>query len=115
MVMALILAIPLALIITNHFSISALGKSRMAYLPFWVRQILRWLLVLLRSVPELVFALLLVRIVGLGPTAGVFAIVLAYTGMLAKVYAEILESSDRQYSNALLKKYGGPHQLWYGT
>ena len=112
MVMALILAIPLALIITNHFSVSALGKSRMAYLPFWIRQFLRWLLVILRSIPELVFALLIVRIVGLGPTAGVLAIMLAYTGMLAKVYAEILESSDRQYSNALLKNGVGRLQTF---
>lgn len=112
MVMALILAIPLALVITNNFSVSALGKSRMAYLPFWVRQILRWLLVTLRSIPELVFALLLVRIVGLGPTAGVLAIMLAYTGMLAKVYAEILESSDRQCSNTLLKNGVGRLQTF---
>ena len=46
MVMALILSIPLALIITNHFSVSSLGKSCMAYLPFWIRQFLRWLLVI---------------------------------------------------------------------
>ena len=116
MVLALIMAIPLSLIITNHFSISSLGKSRMAYLPFWVRQMLRWLLVILRSIPELVFALLLVRIVGLGPTAGVLAIMLAYTGMLAKVYAEILESSDTQYSNALLTNGGGRLQTFlYST
>ena len=112
MVMALILSIPLALIITSHFSISSLGKSRMAYLPFWLRQFLRWLLVILRSIPELVFALLIVRIVGLGPTAGVLAITLAYTGMLAKVYAEILESSDRQYSNILLKNGVGRLQTF---
>lgn len=112
MVMALVLAIPLALVITNHFSVSSLGKPRMAYLPFWVRQFLRWLLVTLRSIPELVFALLLVRIVGLGPTAGILAIMLAYTGMLAKVYAEILESSDRQCSKALLKNGAGRLQTF---
>ncbi len=112
MVMALILAVPLALIITNHFSVSSLGKTRMGYLPFWLRQCLRWLLVILRSVPELVFALLLVRIIGLGPTAGVIAIMLAYTGMLAKVYAEILESSDRKYSKALLKNGTGRLQTF---
>ena len=42
----------------------------------------------------LVWALLFVRIVGLGLTAGVMAIALTYCGMLGKVYAEILESSD---------------------
>ena len=52
------------------------------------------LLIVLRSVPELVWALVFVRVVGLGPTAGVLAIALTYGGMLGKVYGEILESGD---------------------
>jgi phosphonate transport system permease protein len=51
-------------------------------------------MVVLRSVPELVWALVFVRVVGLGPTAGVLAIALTYGGMLGKVYGEILESGD---------------------
>jgi hypothetical protein len=67
----------------------------------------RWLLVLLRSVPELVWALLFVRIIGLGPTAGVLAIALTYCGMLGKVYAEILESSDAHATDTLLANGSG--------
>jgi ABC-type phosphate/phosphonate transport system permease subunit len=51
-------------------------------------------LIVLRSMPELVWALVFVRVVGLGPTAGVLAIALTYGGMLGKVYAEILESGE---------------------
>jgi phosphonate transport system permease protein len=65
-------------------SVSALS-GRMARGPFWLRQALRWLLIVLRSVPELVWALVFVRVVGLGPTAGVLAIALTYGGMLGKV------------------------------
>ena len=54
-----------------------------------------WLLIVLRSVPELVWALVFVRVVGLGPTAGVLAIALTYGGMLGKVYSEILESGEK--------------------
>jgi ABC-type phosphate/phosphonate transport system permease subunit len=72
-----------------------------------VRQLVRWLLVLLRSVPELVWALLFVRIIGLGPTAGVLAIALTYCGMLGKVYAEILESSNAHASDTLLANGAG--------
>lgn len=116
MVFALLAAIPLSLVVSRRLSVSSLGKSRMGALPFVVRQILRWLLVALRSIPELVFALLLVRIVGLGPTAGVIAIALAYTGMLAKVYAEILESADSLPTNALLVNGGGRLQaFFYGS
>ena len=100
--LALLGAIPATLIITERLSISRLGTGRMRVLPATVRQLVRWKLVLLRSVPELVWALLLVRIIGLGPAAGVIAIALTYCGMLGKVYAEILESSEAHASDALL-------------
>jgi phosphonate transport system permease protein len=100
--LALLGAIPATLIITERLSISRLGTGRMALASRAVRQAVRWLLVLLRSVPELVWALLFVRIIGLGPTAGVLAIALTYSGMLGKVYAEILESSERHASDTLL-------------
>ena len=100
--LALLGAIPATLIITERLSISRLGTRRMTPLRAGVRQLVRWLLVLLRSVPELVWALLFVRVIGLGPTAGVLAIALTYAGMLGKVYAEILESSERHASDTLL-------------
>src|SRR5690606_36430957 len=63
----------------------------------------RLLLIILRSIPEIVWALLFVRAVGLGPTAGVLAIAITYSGMLGKVYAEIYESVDRRPAQALLQ------------
>ncbi len=104
--LALVGAIPATLVVTERLSVSRLGTGRMAPLPAAVRQLVRWLLVLLRSVPELVWALLFVRIIGLGPTAGVLAIALTYCGMLGKVYAEILESSERHASDTLLANGG---------
>ena len=41
--------------------------------------------------------------VGLGPTAGVLAIALTYTGMLGKVYSEVIESADPESTRALLR------------
>ena len=105
--LALLGAIPATLIINEQLSISALGTGRMRPLAVFVRQTVRWLMVVLRSVPELVWALLLVRIIGLGPTAGVLAIALTYCGMLGKVYAEILESSDAHASDTLLANGSG--------
>ncbi len=114
--LALLGAIPLTLIMTQRLSISRLGTGRMSMVALVVRQGVRWLLVLLRSVPELVWALLLVRIVGLGPTAGVLAIALTYCGMLGKVYAEILESSDSHATDTLLKNGSGRlAALFYGA
>lgn len=100
-VLALVVAVPMALLVTRTLSLSALS-GRMARGPFWLRQAARWLLVLLRSVPELVWALIFVRVVGLGATPGVLAIALTYGGMLGKVYAEILESGESAPTTALL-------------
>lgn len=107
MALALLGAIPLTLAVTERLSLSRLGTGRISLAGRAVRQAVRWLLILLRSVPELVWALLFVRIVGLGPTAGVLAIALTYCGMLGKVYAEILESSDAHATDTLLNNGSG--------
>jgi phosphonate transport system permease protein len=100
--LGLLLAVPLTLVATRALSISALA-GRMAPLPFVLRQAVRGLLIVLRSVPELVWALVFVRVVGLGPAAGVLAIALTYGGMLGKVYAEILESGESQVTQTLMR------------
>ena len=110
--LALALAIPFTLLSTRVISISALS-GRMARGPFWLRQGVRWLLIVLRSVPELVWALVFVRVVGLGPTAGVLAIALTYGGMLGKVYAEILESGETHATETLLRNGAGRMQAFF--
>jgi len=100
--LALLIAVPATLVSTRVLSLSALS-GRMARGPFWLRQAVRWALIVLRSVPELVWALVFVRVVGLGPTAGVLAIALTYGGMLGKVYGEILESGEAHATETLLR------------
>ena len=108
MALALLLAIPTSLLASRALSLSA--ASRAGRPSFW-GQLLRWpvrgLLIFLRSVPEIVWALLFVRAVGLGPTAGVLAIAITYSGMLGKVYAEIFESVDQRPAHALLRSGSG--------
>lgn len=103
MALALAVALPGALIATRALSVSALIRGGR---PAWWSRAVRWpvrgLLIVLRSVPEIVWALLFVRAVGLGPTAGVLAIAITYAGMLGKVYAEIFESVDPLPARALL-------------
>ena len=106
MVLALLLAIPLAIVSVRTLSQSALA-GRMAPWRGALRWFARAVLVVLRSVPELVWALVFVRVVGLGPTAGVLAIALTYAGMLGKVYAEILESGEPEPARALLRNGAG--------
>jgi phosphonate transport system permease protein len=114
--LALLGAIPATLVSTELLSISRLGTGRVRPLAALLRQLVRWVMVLLRSVPELVWALLFVRIFSLGPTAGVLAIALTYAGMLGKVYAEILESTDHHASEVLLQNGSGRlASLLYGA
>ena len=110
--LALVLAVPLALLSVRVLSVSAL-TGKMNRLPSALRTLLRWVMVLLRSVPELIWALIFVRVVGLGPTAGVIAIALTYGGMLGKVYAEILESGDAQVTQSLLRNGAGRLQAFF--
>ena len=110
--LALVIAIPLTLINNQVLSVSALS-GRMAWGPYWFRQMVRWLLIVLRSIPELVWALVFVRVVGLGPTAGVLAIALTYGGMLGKVYGEILESGETHATQTLLRNGSGRLQAFF--
>ena len=110
--LALVIAVPLTLLSTRVLSVSALS-GRMAPLPFVARQAVRGLLIVLRSVPELVWALIFVRVVGLGATSGVLAIALTYGGMLGKVYAEILESGEPQATQTLLRNGSGRLQAFF--
>ena len=114
-VLAFVIAVPLAMATTQALSISAIGPGPGRRRGEWLRAGLRMLLVVLRGLPELVWALLFVRVFGLGPAAGVLALGLTYGGMLAKVYAEILESGDRRPGQALLAAGGSRLQaLCYG-
>ncbi|MDR2255061.1 MAG: phosphonate ABC transporter, permease protein PhnE [Arthrobacter sp.] len=60
--------------------------------PRWLYYSTRAVLNVLRSVPELIFALMFVSAVGLGPFAGVLAIMVGSIGSIGKVYAEAMEA-----------------------
>lgn len=63
--------------------------------PTWLYYPARWLMNIIRSVPDLVFALMFVSAVGLGPFAGILAMTLGSIGSIGKIFAESMESVDR--------------------
>ncbi len=81
--LAIIVAIPLGL----------LGAKNIT--PVWIQQPVRRLLDLIRSLPDLVVALIFITAVGLGPFAGVMALMFNTGGVLAKLFAEAVESIDK--------------------
>jgi phosphonate transport system permease protein len=54
----------------------------------------RGIIIVTRAIPSLVFALILVRIVGLGPLAGGLAIAFHSVGMIGKMFADVFEEQD---------------------
>ena len=65
------------------------------------RALTRLLLNALRSIPELVWAALLLIAAGLGPFAGTLALGLHTTGVLARLFAEAIENAPEEPAFAL--------------
>jgi phosphonate transport system permease protein len=69
----------------------------------------------LRGVDSLVWALVYVRAVGLGPLAGVLAIATTDVGILAKLFAEAIENVDRKPVEGIRAAGGnGPKTVRFG-
>ncbi len=73
-----------------------------------VRQAIRRVLDVLRGVDQLVWGLVFVRSVGLGPLAGVLAIFVSDLGTLSKLYSEAIENIDRKQVEGVKATGAGP-------
>lgn len=68
-----------------------------------------------RTVPELIWALLLVSVVGLGPFPGVLALTLHTTGSLGKLYYEAVEAVDPGVVEAIESTGANRFKvIWFG-
>lgn len=79
-----------------------------------VYYIARTFLSLVRCIPDLVWAIIFVVIVGLGPFAGTMAIIVGTTGSFGKLFAEAIESVDPRPVDAV-RATGAPNisaSLW---
>ncbi|EGL81718.1 phosphonate ABC transporter, inner membrane subunit [Caldalkalibacillus thermarum TA2.A1] len=98
-----ILAIPMGFLAAKNIS------NRLAYIG-------KGILNGIRAFPELLFAIIFVAAVGMGPYAGVLAIGINSIGMLGKLYSEVVESIDMSVLEAL--KASGANRLqmiWFGV
>lgn len=69
----------------------------------------------MRSIHTLVFGLVLVGIVGLGPTAGILAIALHSSGTYGKLFAEAIETLDMAAVDAVRSVGAGPVQVFFNA
>ena len=80
------------------------------------RGLTRLLLNALRSIPELVWAALLLISAGLGPFAGTLALALHTSGVLGRLFAEALENAPQAPGFALRTHGASEGQIfWYAT
>jgi phosphonate transport system permease protein len=78
--------------------------------PWWVYQPARRLMDAARAINEMVFAMLFVVAVGLGPFAGVLALFVHTTGTLAKLFSEVVEAIDPRPVEGIRATGAGPLQ-----
>jgi phosphonate transport system permease protein len=81
-VLALIAAVPMGLLCSSNVA------------PAWIHQPVRRVMDACRAINEMVFAMLFIVAVGLGPFAGVLALAVHTTGTLAKLFSEAVEAID---------------------
>ena len=82
--------------------LAAKNTSPNSILFFSIRRILEFF----RGVPEIIFAILFVWVLGIGPLAGIIAMTLHTTGSLGKLFSEVHENSNNKPIEAL-KASGG--------
>lgn len=80
--LAIVCAVPFGLMSSHNLA------------PAWVLHPVRRLMDACRAINEMVFAMLFIVAVGLGPFAGVLALWVHTTGVLAKLFAEAVEAID---------------------
>lgn len=96
-----LLALPLAMLTAQNLA----APKPLAWLA-------KGILDVMRSIHTLVFGLVLVGIVGLGPTAGILAIGLHSMGTYGKLFSESIESLDMAAVHAVQSVGAGPLQVF---
>jgi phosphonate transport system permease protein len=103
-----------ALAVVSAVPLSLLASSNIT--PWWVHQPVRRVLDAFRAINEMVFAMLFVVAVGLGPFAGVLALWIHTTGILAKLFSEAVEAIDPQPIEGIRSTGASAlHEIVYGV
>ena len=102
--LAVITAVPMALLASSNI------------VPWWVYQPVRRLMDACRAINEMVFAMLFVVALGLGPFAGVLALWIHTSGVLAKLFSEAVEAIDPQPVEGIRSTGASAlHEIVYGV
>ncbi|MFJ6207351.1 phosphonate ABC transporter, permease protein PhnE [Lysinibacillus sp. NPDC092081] len=78
-----LLAIPLAFLSASNI------------MPKPIAFVVRFLLIIIRTIPAIIYGLMFIRVTGPGPFAGVLTMSLTSIGMLSKLYVDVIEDLDK--------------------
>ena len=102
--LSVVLSVPLGIMSSDNIA------------PWWICQPTRRLMDAARAINEMVFAMLFVVAVGLGPFAGVLALWIHTTGVLAKLFSEAVEAIDPRPVEGIRATGGNLiHEIIYGV
>ncbi len=113
-VLAFLLAVPLGILATPRLfrpGALAAGRGPWAVVLYSAHLAARATLRVFRAVPDLLWALLFVVAVGLGPRAGALALGVSYAGVLGRMYADLLEDVEPATAEALVASGGRRESL----
>ena len=103
-----------ALAVVSAIPLSLLAASNIT--PAWIHQPIRRFMDACRAINEMVFAMLFVVAVGLGPFAGVLALWVHTAGILAKLFSEAVEAIDPQPVDGIRSTGASSlHEIVYGV
>ncbi|WP_338352622.1 hypothetical protein [Thalassolituus oleivorans] len=77
-------------------------------------RVVRWAMASIRAVHEIFWGLLFMQIFGLSATTGLLAILIPYTGVFAKVFAEIFDQQSQLPTQSMSPKAGALSRYVYG-
>jgi phosphonate transport system permease protein len=93
---AFLIAIPLSFLVSKNTRVGNISA-----------QSLNVIATVTRSIPDIVFALIILRLIGLGPLAGALAIMIGSTGSLARLLANAIDQNDNLSRMSLLSLGAG--------
>lgn len=87
---AVIISIPFSLLTANNVTTNT-----------WIYQLMRFLLNIVRTVPDIILAVVFVGLFGIGAFSGIMALIIFAVGILVKLMSEVIETIDMNPTEAI--------------
>ncbi len=102
---AVIISIPFSLLTANNVTTN-----------HFLYQVMRFLLNIIRTIPDIILAVVFVGLFGIGVFPGIIALIIFAVGILVKLMSEVIEAIDMNPSEAIRASGGNTLQtIWFAV